>query len=558
MRVSGQEQVPVCGAMKKSKKSRDKKSEAPAPSFSPYWGYALLLLVILFFALIRIRLRDMPLERDEGEYAYAGQLILQGIPPYQLAYNMKLPGTYAAYAVILSVFGQTPAGIHYGLLLVNAATTLLVFLLAARLFGQLAGLVAGASYALLSTSQAVLGFAGHATHFVVLPAVAGVLLLLRAIESKRGWIFFCCGLLMGLAFVMKQPGVLFGFFAGLYILKSESQPPVDYSGLARRVGWFSLGALLPFAVTCLLMLRAGLFRKFWFWTFSYASQYGTNVSLRDGIHIFWMAFPEILTSSLFLWIIAGVGLTALWWNRAARAQAAFVGWFLLFSFLAVCPGLYFRQHYFILMLPAVALLVGLAVSAATDSLGHNVFLRAVPVLVFLAASVYAIADQHEFFFAMDPVTACRETYGTNPFPEAIKIADYIKSQTTDGARIAVVGSEPEIYFYSRRHSATGYIYTYPLMEPQKYASTMQREMTSEIEGTRPEFLVFVDVPFSWLVRPQSDAYIFTWAETYLHDQYERVGIADIGRTTEYRWGDEAKTYHPLSSWTVSVFKRRAP
>ena len=24
----------------------------------------------------------MPLERDEGEYAYAGQLILQGIPPY--------------------------------------------------------------------------------------------------------------------------------------------------------------------------------------------------------------------------------------------------------------------------------------------------------------------------------------------------------------------------------------------------------------------------------------------------------------------------------------------
>lgn len=37
-----------------------------------------------------------PLERDEGEYAYAGQLMLQGIPPYQLAYNMKLPGTYAA------------------------------------------------------------------------------------------------------------------------------------------------------------------------------------------------------------------------------------------------------------------------------------------------------------------------------------------------------------------------------------------------------------------------------------------------------------------------------
>jgi hypothetical protein len=38
------------------------------------------------------------LERDEGEYAYAGQLMLQGIPPYQLAYTMKLPGPFAAYA----------------------------------------------------------------------------------------------------------------------------------------------------------------------------------------------------------------------------------------------------------------------------------------------------------------------------------------------------------------------------------------------------------------------------------------------------------------------------
>ena len=97
------------------------------------WSYALVLLIIAFVGLIRIRLRDMPLERDEGEYAYAGQLILQGVPPYQLAYNMKLPGTYAAYAGILAIFGQTPAAVHDGTLLVNAATTFLIFLLTLRL-----------------------------------------------------------------------------------------------------------------------------------------------------------------------------------------------------------------------------------------------------------------------------------------------------------------------------------------------------------------------------------------------------------------------------------------
>jgi len=33
-------------------------------------------------------------------------------PPYSVASNMKLPGTYAAHAVIMAIFGQTIAGIH--------------------------------------------------------------------------------------------------------------------------------------------------------------------------------------------------------------------------------------------------------------------------------------------------------------------------------------------------------------------------------------------------------------------------------------------------------------
>jgi hypothetical protein len=98
---------------------------------------------------IRIRLLGIPLERDEGEYAYAGQLMLQGIPPYKLAYNMKFPGIYAAYALIMSVFGQTITGIHLGLFLVNATTVALVFLLGRKLMNSAAGIAAAASYAVL-------------------------------------------------------------------------------------------------------------------------------------------------------------------------------------------------------------------------------------------------------------------------------------------------------------------------------------------------------------------------------------------------------------------------
>src|SRR5688572_15835573 len=98
-----------------------------------YWPWLLVGIVVLLSITIRFRLREMPMERDEGEYAYAGQLMLQGIPPYKFAYNMKLPGTYAGYAVSLALFGQTPAGARLGLALVNAASIVLVFLLGRKL-----------------------------------------------------------------------------------------------------------------------------------------------------------------------------------------------------------------------------------------------------------------------------------------------------------------------------------------------------------------------------------------------------------------------------------------
>ena len=119
-------------------------------------------------------------------------------------------------------------------------------------------------------------------------------------------------------------------------------------------------------------------------------------------------------------------------------------------------------------------------------------------------------------------------YDLNPFPESIKIAEYLRDHTGPNDTIAVLGSEPQIYFYSSRHSATGYIYTYSLMEPQSYALSMQQEMIREIELAGPKYLVSVQIPSSWLGRPDSEALIFAWANEYLKEHY------DDGRLRQYR------------------------
>ena len=94
----------------------------------PLWPCLCLGLILLFVIIVRVRLLSVPLERDEGEFAYMGRLMLQGIPPYQLACNIKLPGVDAAYALFMAVFGQTVVGIHLGLLMINLAAIVLLFL----------------------------------------------------------------------------------------------------------------------------------------------------------------------------------------------------------------------------------------------------------------------------------------------------------------------------------------------------------------------------------------------------------------------------------------------
>lgn len=534
-------------------------AKAQAPHH--HWVWVALLAVILFTGAIRLRLLAVPLERDEGEYAYAGQLILQGVPPYAQVYNMKMPGIYAAYAFILAVFGQTHTGVHLGLLVINTATILLLFFLAKKLFDPLVGVAAAAAFALLSLGRPVQGIFANAEHFVILFALAGILLLLRALDQKRSLPLLVSAVLLGLAFLMKQHGAAFIAFAGLYLFYRElRRRPFNLKTFVAKVFLFLIGVVLPFAVTCLLLWWAGVFEKFWFWTFDYARKYLSAVPTRVGLRRLEMNMGCIIGSAFLIWILACAGLIALLWNKKARRHGLFAIGFLLFSFLATSIGLYFRPHYFILSLPAVALLVGIGAASIRDLCARIrvVFVpKVIPILLALIVLFHTVYRQRNFFFVMSPIMVSRKTYGTNPFPECLKIARFIKKNSTKDDRIAVIGSEPQIYFYSGRRSATGYIYAYPLMEKHSLALTMQKEMIKEIEAARPEFLVFVRVFTSWLDRADSEKLIFTWFDDYQRKHYRRAGIVDILslRRTAYLWGPECSKYKPRSEQFIVVFQR---
>lgn len=552
------------GSLSEAKLDRNAAENSPEPSsgrsnISRWIAGATLLAVVLLFAAIRWRLRDAPLERDEGEYAYAGQLMLQGVPPYQLAYNMKLPGTYAAYAAMMRIFGETAAGIHTGVLLLNACTTLLLYFVGRRLYGRLGGVAAAAAYALLSSSEAVLGLCGHATHFVTLMAVPGILLLLMARKQRSVMPYFAAGLCMGLAFVMKQPGAVFIAFGLQEILWRAWREEPEKKRIVVQICAYGGGAALPYLLTCAWLWRTGVFGKFWFWTVSYASQYAAATGVREGAQNFAKMVPQLFWASPLVWVLAALGVWIALRAERAKALLGLECSLFFWSFLGASAGLYYRDHYFIVMLPAVCLLATKALTWITNELAaakRRKVLIALPSAVFALTLGLGVYAQRKIFFELSPAGVMRFEYGGNPFPEAIEFGKYIREHSDAQARIGILGSEPELCFYAQRHSATGYIYMYPLMEGQKYAATMQQEMIDEIEANKPEYMVLVLVPASWLRKPNSDLRILEWGDKYLADDYRIVGVADISYQTTYKWDLDAVGYVPHSRYSMYLYKRK--
>jgi hypothetical protein len=520
------------------------------------WDYAWGLLILLIGIALRVHLLGVPLERDEGEYAYAGQLILNGFLPYSNVYNMKMPGIYGAYALVMAIFGQTPSGIHLGLMVANLATLIFLFLLGKYLLDRTTGIIAAVSFAVLSVSQSVQGVFANAEHFVILAAVAGIYLLLRAADSRHPLILFLSGLLFGLAFLLKQHGAAYIAFAVVYLIyQGRHTQPGSLRMVLANILVLLAGAALPFALTCLLFLASGVFDKFWFWTFTYAREYVSMVSPGIGWELFSINFRPIVSSAPLLWMLAGWGLLALFWDQMAREQLFFIGTLVIFSFLAIVPGFYFRPHYFVLVLPAISLLIGVGISAM-GRLIARVGRRAakiIPVAIILLALLSSVYQQRLFLFGVEPAMASRLTYGANHFPEFLKIGQYLREHTTKADTIAVVGSEPEVYFYAHRRAATGYIYTYPLMEPHPYAKRMQEEMIREIEESQPAYLVFVDIRTSWLARPESERLIFDWLRKYAREFYNCVKVIDTIPldNSSYGWRGALE-----GSPSIYVYKRK--
>jgi 4-amino-4-deoxy-L-arabinose transferase-like glycosyltransferase len=509
-----------------------------------------LLAVFVLALALRYPVADVPFERDEGEYAYVAQRWLLGEVPYKANFDQKPPAVFVAYAAFLRLFGESPSAVHWGAQLYTLGTLALVVVLGRKLFDLTTGVVAGAVCAVMLVSPCVDGNAANTELFMLLPLAAGALATLRATERDSAAWAAVAGVLGGAALLCKQvalPHVV--LFLGWVVWRSRRR--------WRLAAALALGCVAVPLLASAAFAAAGAGREFYDCTLGYnlayasrltPSAYRARLALALGglAPPFWPAL-----AAAFFWL--GPVLFGLMWpaGRSRGGPTLFVLGWLLAALAGASAGGQFFAHYFLPALPPLALLAG----ASLARLGHPPGARrALPYLLATAFAAYAVWLSPWYFLSADSTAKPQRIYGPgNIFGQSPALARFVAERTRPDEPLFILGSEPQIYFYSRRRCAGRYMFVYPLLTPFADAPDRQREALDDLRRAEPPLVIAVFLVNSTKTFTGTPPDLFDGTKEMLDRSYRVVALVrqgEAGPGELVTGADAARSWADAPAWYV--------
>lgn len=517
----------------------------------------MLGFALLFLMGVRLRLLGVPLERDEGGFAYIGKMMFEGQNLYTDLHDSKLPGLYTLYGAFVHLFGYSASGVHIGLLICNAAATMLLFFLGKKLYDAGVAAWTAVIFSLMSTSLNVLGFAAHATQLLLPFALAALWVLVQELErpQTRPRSVLLAGMLLSAAFLIKQQAVFFMPLAALYLWAALRERGNEWKTAIVQVAWLATGAVLPFLAVVTYMAASGRAEEFWFWTYQLPSNLSAAYGTEEKLGLFvGMARVVMRAGQWTLWLLAAVGLVAVWRGRWGISRKIFATFYPLLTFAAVLMGAAYYPHYWVLMLPGVALLAALS----ARHLSANLLTIKIMSGALLLALLWAFGSNANYYLSDDHTRVLRRAYTANPFPECASIGAELKKRSQSGDEMLVFGAEPELLVSSGLPSVTGHIFPYHLLDGQPYNVEFQHELIKSVYDREPRFVAVFTGGTSWLFRDAATGN--HWidrlsAPVFDNPKYRRICIADIfNNMTVIKWDRELSGFKPSSKAQIWVYE----
>jgi len=456
-------------------------------------------LLVLFTVLIRWQFLDIPLERDESVYYYAGKAALDGGRPYFDFYEMKPPGLFYSYAFLIALFGYSGTGAHLALLFVSLSNAAFTYLIARHFGGKRLAQVAATAFVFFSLNPGASGLYLVAEHLALLWGLPGVWLALQYPERTNKYLLLGSGALLSMAVLVKQTAGVFGLAVVVYWLIRWLQNGREQS--LKPLLWWVMGGIFPIFCAFLVVWAAGTMQDAHFWLYEYPQLYSTSAN-DDKIGLYFKTSWKLVSMGYEgYFVFAGLGLLALWWSRLSLASKAFITVWALLSALTIVPGMRFYGHYYLLAFPAACI----AGAMLFDTIGKRITQKdTMPVLLLalgLLWSAHHILINNNLYIR-PPLRMISRVYSPgNPFIEHQILAEELKKVLQPNDTIAVFGSDPQYFIYLDKPSPIRHVYM-PFVAKGQYPEALewQQETIRRLKETRPQYVIFNSYPYAWLAR----------------------------------------------------------
>lgn len=458
----------------------------------------MLTLAALFLLNLLLRvfyLRYDFVNGDEGVRALTAVRMLEGARLYADVVTDKPPGASLFYAAVFAVFGRSMKAVHLAAIVWNFATSVVVYLIAARFYNKRAALWAALLFVYFSTNYFTQDMMAANTELLMaLPYAASFLFFMsahdvglnppRGIWGTRGALLIA-GALTGVAVLFKQVGVLnLGFFAiyesfRLWSTRRGDDQAREWTrsqilGPIGRLFLVGTGFIIVIAGFVLWLKSMGALADFW------RNAVVLNMFYIDSEPMdLWVkfGFGRGLGYVFFngtLWLLGGwavarslrslrVSDAADEEGKRARMDLTSAGWACV-SLVGVAISGRFYGHYFIPSLPALCLLGAGGVGLLAAAGGHRAR-RGMAALALLFLIGLVRCHHRTAVLAYETLTGTRTRWSadwgmTKRQDEAAIIAAYVRERIPPGQPLYIWGYAHDVFWQSGCRPASRYLAPY--------------------------------------------------------------------------------------------------
>lgn len=522
------------------KKITPNKSNMPNSNWINYGVYFLSIIIFVSTLIYRLNYINAPLEGDESIYTYLGRIAIRGGIPYIDFYEMKPPLLFYLYGITDLLIGS-PFGFHIPSIIISIVVSYLIYLILIRQFSKHTSALAACLFFWMNSSPFLSGNYLQSEHFVNLFNLISLFFLYRK-EMNNKNIFFS-GLFFGLALLIKQTALF--FLPPLIILcsiqnKVFSKFIIDFLKLTFAIS-------IPILLAFMMIVFTGALDDAKFWLIDFPTEYAlTNTSV-DKLRFLKLFSIDIIGFQYILWALLLLSVFLLLYKVKDKNNLYFLS-FLFFSSLAIIPGFRYYGHYWLLIIPSAAFCLAYLIET---SLNNNK-LKLVFLSIFSILMIVQLKSNSKIFYSKNPKKEISNIYKPQHLDIIEDIGTYLNKIIKPKDDLLVLGAMPQIYLYTNRIACTRHVWQPMLNYSNAKTMKMRNEMLSDIEKSRPKYIVFSFNPFHWGLKDSKRENHYTQSYLFAENNYERIAVFESISRKKYI-GNEAKSINIVANMYV-VYK----